>query len=142
MVQFKRPSSKNLRMKKSKTRIILICLIILAFVALKNLFETPENPHTEFIARQKFSGIIQNKYTDTIAEAQQIMIDGKKHYVDKEFYNQLNVWNSVSKKLYELNAIIYKTDGRIINYDLINIEKNQEKKTLAVRSLPAMRSVL
>lgn len=114
-------------MKKSKTRIILIGLIILAlvFVALKNLFETPENSHTEFIARQKFSGIIQNKYTDAIAEAQQILIDGKKHYVDKEFYNQLNIGDSVSKKLYELNAIIYKTDGRIIQYDLINIEKNQ-----------------
>ena len=114
-------------MRKSKTKIVLIGLIILAlgFVALKNLFETPENPHTEFIARQKFSGIIQNKYTDTISEAQQIVVDRKKHYVDKEFYNQLNIGDSVSKKPYELNAIIYKTDGRIIQYDLINTEKNQ-----------------
>ena len=110
-------------MKKNKTRIVLIGLIILAFVALKNLFETPENSHTEFIARQKFTGIIQNKYTDTISEAQQILVDGKKHYVDKEFYNQLNIGDSVSKKLYELNAIIYKTDGRIIQYDLINSKK-------------------
>jgi hypothetical protein len=114
-------------MKRSKTRIVLISLIFLAlgFVALKNLFKTPENPHTEFIARQKFSGIIQNKYTDTISEAQQIWVDGKKHYVDKEFYNQLKIGDSVSKKLYELNAIIYKTDGRIIQYNLINTKKNQ-----------------
>ena len=114
-------------MKKSKTRIVLIGLIILAlgFVALKNLFETPENPHSEFIARQKFSGTIQNKYTDTISKEHQILVDGKEHYVDKEFYNQLNIGDSVSKKLYKLNAIIYKTDGRIIQYDLINTENNQ-----------------
>jgi len=114
-------------MKKIKIRIVLIGLIFLAvgFLAIKNLFETPENHHTEFIARQKFSGIIQNKYTDTISEAKQILVDGKKHYVDKEFYNQLNIGDSVSKKLYELNAIIYKTDGRIIQYNLINTEKNQ-----------------
>ncbi|REG99003.1 hypothetical protein [Flavobacterium aquicola] len=114
-------------MKKSKTRIVLIGLIILVlgFVAIKNLFEIPENPHTEFIARQKFSGIIQKKYTDTISEVQQILVDGKKYYVDKEFYNQLNIGDSVSKKLYELNAIIYKTDGRIIQYDLINTKKKQ-----------------
>ena len=87
-------------MKKSKIRIVLIGLIFLAvgFVALKNLFETPENQHTEFIAREKFSGIIQNKYTYTISEAKQILVDGKKHYVDKEFYNQLTIGDSVSKK--------------------------------------------
>ena len=114
-------------MKRSKTRIVLIGLIFLAlgFIALKNLFKTQENPHTEFIARQKFSGIIQNKYTDTISEAQQILVDGKKYYVDKEFYNQLKIGDSVSKKLYELNAIIYKTDGRIIQYNLINTKNNQ-----------------
>ncbi|MES2546000.1 MAG: hypothetical protein V4548_14040 [Bacteroidota bacterium] len=113
-------------MKKSKTRIVLIGLIIIAlgFVALKNLLETPENPHTEFIARQKFSGIIQNKYTDTISKVQQILVDGKKHYVDKGFYNQLNIGDSVSKKLYDLNAIIYKTDGRTIQYDLIITENS------------------
>jgi hypothetical protein len=113
-------------MKKSKTRIVLIGLIILAlgFVALKNLFEAPENPHTEFIARQKFSGIIQNKDTDTISEVHQILVDGKKHFVDKEFYNLLNIGDSVSKKLYELNVIIYKIDGRIIQYDLINTKKS------------------
>lgn len=102
-----------------------LIILALGFVALKNLFETPENTHTEFIARQKISGIVQNKYTDTISEAQQILVDGKKHYVDKEFYNQLNIGDSVSKKLYKLNAIIFKTDGRIIQYDLIDTENNQ-----------------
>lgn len=112
-------------MKKSKTKIVLISVIILSlvFITLKNLFETPESPHREFIARQKFSGIIQNKYTDTISEELQILVGGKKYYVDKEFYNQLSIGDSVSKKLYELNAVIYKTDARIIQYELINTKK-------------------
>lgn len=116
--------------RKSKNKIVLIGLIILTlcFVTLKNLFENPENPHQEFIARQKYSGIIQNKYTDTISKEQQILINGKTYYVDKEYYNELNIGDSVSKKLYSFNAIIYKTDGRMIQYDLINFEKKNIKK--------------
>lgn len=113
--------------KKNKTRIILIGIVILAlgFVALKNFFETPENPHLEFIVRQEILGIIQYKSTDTISNLHKILVDGREHYVDNEFYNQLNIGDSVSKKLYKINAVIYKTDGRIIQYDLINAENNQ-----------------
>ena len=37
---------------------ILIVTIILVFT-FKHFFETPENIHKEFIARQKFIGIVQ-----------------------------------------------------------------------------------
>lgn len=112
-------------MKESKAKLVLIGLFILAvgFINLKGLFETPGNSYSESIARQNFFGIIQNKYTDTVSKERQILVDGKKHYVDRAFYNQLNIGDSVSKKLYEFNAMIYKTDGRIIQYSLIKTKK-------------------
>jgi hypothetical protein len=51
------------------------------------------------------------------------LVNGKKYYVDKEFYNQLSIVDSVSKELYKIDARIYKTDGRIIQYKLVNTVK-------------------
>ncbi len=107
-------------MKKVLLMSILIVTIILVFT-FKHFFETPENIHKEFIARQKFIGIVQKKYNDSIFKKQQIItVNNKNNYIDDEFARDINVGDSVSKSLYEFNATIYKKNGRKIEFDLLN----------------------
>ena len=102
--------------------ILLIAAIVLvfAFPIFSRFFETPENHHKAFIARQKFCGIVQKKYSDTTFEPQVIVVNNRENYVDDEFASELNVGDSVSKILYELNATIYKKDGKKVEFDLLN----------------------
>jgi hypothetical protein len=47
-------------------------------------------------------------------------VNNRENYVDDEFASELNVGDSVSKILYELNATIYKKDGKKMEFDLLN----------------------
>ena len=108
-------------------RFILIVAIILIF-AFSHFFEFPENHHKSFIARQKFSGIVQKKYNDSIFKKQQvIVVNDKKNYIDDQFANELNVGDSVTKTLYELTATIYKKDGKKVEFDLLNRKINSKR---------------
>ena len=101
--------------KLSLKNILLVAIILIfAFTSFRHFFESPQNQRRAFIARQKFSGIIQQKYADPTLENQQtIVVNDKKNYIDNEFANKLSIGDSVSKILYEMNATIYKNDGRI-----------------------------
>lgn len=113
-----------------KNILIVAIILIFAFTSFRHFFENPENQRRGFIARQKFSGIIQQKYADsTLANQQTIVVNGMKNYIDNEFAKKLSIGDSVSKILYELNATIYKNDGRIIEFDLLNKKpKNNTSK--------------
>ena len=101
--------------------LVAAIILVLVFSIFSRFFETPENPHKAFIARQKFCGIVQKKYSDARFEKQQvIVVNNRENYIDNEFASELNVGDSVSKVLYELNATIYKKDGTKVEFDLLN----------------------